>query len=215
MFIDKGSLAIKRSFKTARVRVGAVKEVNKYNLRRWLIIYKLKCPLLLMYSLISASNYSIKLSSWATLYSTYSTDLLFLLKTHTLLYQSSYLSPTSTSLLASLNVYILKLLKSSQYNFYKLLSLKLHLIYLLILKLIQLVRFSAVVSLVRVILLPQRGRWIPVLDIMASVDWCLWLAKAVKRKGICWRLGRAVDVILTQRICEEGSRRCRGYRGCC
>ena len=46
------------------------------------------------------------------LYSTYSTDLLFLLKTYTLLYWSSYLSPLSISLLASLNIYILKLLKS-------------------------------------------------------------------------------------------------------
>ena len=50
-------------FKTARVKVvDNIKEVNKYNLRRWLIIYKLKRPLLLIYSLISASNYSIGLS---------------------------------------------------------------------------------------------------------------------------------------------------------
>ena len=45
IFINKGSLAIKgRSFKTAKARV------NKYNLIRWLIIYKLKGPLLLIYS---------------------------------------------------------------------------------------------------------------------------------------------------------------------
>ena len=82
-FVGKGGLAIGRLFKTARVRVGAVKGVNKCNLRRRLIIYKLKRPLLLIYSLISASDHSVGLSSWATLYSAYSTDLLFLLKTHT------------------------------------------------------------------------------------------------------------------------------------
>ena len=59
---------------------------------------------------------------------------------------------------------------------------------------------SAVVSLVRVIPLAQFGRWIPVSDIMTGVDCsigrgCSWLAKAVKGKGIRWRLGRAVDVI--------------------
>jgi len=112
-FIGKGGSAVGRSFKTARVRVGAVKGVNKRDLRWRLIIYKLKRPLLLIYSLISASDYSIGLSSWATLYSTYSTNLLFLLKTHTLLRWSSYLSPISAGLLASLNVYTLKLLKSS------------------------------------------------------------------------------------------------------
>ena len=50
MSIDKGSLAIEKSFETAGVRVGDVNKVNKYNLRRWLIIYKLKDPLLLIYS---------------------------------------------------------------------------------------------------------------------------------------------------------------------
>ena len=59
-FIGKGSSAIGGGlFKTAGVRVGAVKGVNKHNLRRWLIIYELKRPLLLMYSLISVSNHSI------------------------------------------------------------------------------------------------------------------------------------------------------------
>ena len=82
-FVGKGGSAIGRLFKTARVRVGAVKRVNKRNLRRRLIIYKLKRPLLLMYSLISASNHSVGLSLWVILYSAYGTDLLFLLKTHT------------------------------------------------------------------------------------------------------------------------------------
>jgi len=91
-FIGKGGLAVGRSFKTAGVRVGDVKGVNKRNLRRRLIAYELKGPLLLMYSLISLSNYSVGLSSWATLYSAYDTHLLFLLKTHTLLRWSSYLS---------------------------------------------------------------------------------------------------------------------------
>ena len=57
MSVGEGSLAIGRSFKIAGVRVG-----NKRNLRWWLITYKLKGPLLLIYSLISLSNYSIGLS---------------------------------------------------------------------------------------------------------------------------------------------------------
>ena len=108
IFIDKGSLAVKeRSFKTAEA------EVNRYNSRWWLIIYKLKGPLVLINSLISASDYSIKLSLWAILYSIYGSDLLFLLKTHTLLHWSSCLSPLILDLLASLNIYTVKLLKSS------------------------------------------------------------------------------------------------------
>ena len=91
-FIGKGGSAIGRSFKTARVKVGNIKGVNKRNLRQRLITYKLKGPLLLIYSLISLSNYSIGSSLWAILYSAYSTNLLFLLKTYTLLHQSSYLS---------------------------------------------------------------------------------------------------------------------------
>jgi hypothetical protein len=80
IFIDKGSLAIEgRSFKTAKAGV------NGHNLRRRLMTYKLKGPSVLINSLISASDYSVGLSSWAILYSAYSTDLLFLLKTHTLL----------------------------------------------------------------------------------------------------------------------------------
>ena len=61
--IGKGSSAVGRLFKTARVRVGNVKGVNKRNLRRRLIIYELKGPSLLIYSLISTSNYSIGSSS--------------------------------------------------------------------------------------------------------------------------------------------------------
>ena len=88
-FVGEGGLVIGGLFKTVGIStrvVDAVKGVDKHNLRRRLIIYELKRPLLLMYSLISISNYSIRLSLWATLYSTYSTDLLFLLKTYTLLY---------------------------------------------------------------------------------------------------------------------------------
>ena len=65
MFVGEGSLAVGGGlFKTARVRVvDNVKGVNKRDLRQWLITYKLKGPLLLINSLISASNYSIGLSS--------------------------------------------------------------------------------------------------------------------------------------------------------
>jgi len=83
IFIGKGGSAVGRSFKTARVGVGNIKGVNKRDLRRRLIMYELKGPLLLIYSLISLSNHSIGSSSWATLYSAYGTNLLFLLKTHT------------------------------------------------------------------------------------------------------------------------------------
>ena len=33
IFINKGGLAIRRLFKTARIRVDNIKEVNKYNLK--------------------------------------------------------------------------------------------------------------------------------------------------------------------------------------
>jgi len=84
-FVGKGGSAVGRSFETAGVRVGDVKGVNERDLRWWLITYELKGPSLLIYSLISLSNHSIGSSLWATLYSAYSTNLLFLLKTHTLL----------------------------------------------------------------------------------------------------------------------------------
>ena len=81
--VGERSSAVGRSFETAGVGVGDVKGVNKRDLRRRLITYELKGPSLLVYSLISLSNHSIGLSLWATSYSTYSTNLLFLLKTHT------------------------------------------------------------------------------------------------------------------------------------
>ena len=61
--VGEGSSAVGRLFKTAGVRVGDVKGVNKRDLRRWLIIYELKGPSLLIYSLISTSNHSIGSSS--------------------------------------------------------------------------------------------------------------------------------------------------------
>ena len=61
--VGEGSSAVRRSFKTAGVRVGNVKGVNKRDSRQQLITYKLKGPSLLIYSLISASNYSIGSSS--------------------------------------------------------------------------------------------------------------------------------------------------------
>ena len=60
IFIGKGSSAVKRSFEVAEAEVADnIKGVNKYNLRQWLITYKLKGPLVLINSLISISNYSI------------------------------------------------------------------------------------------------------------------------------------------------------------
>jgi hypothetical protein len=63
-FIGKGSLAIKgRSFKIARAGVADDIKVNRRNLRRRLMIYKLKGLLLSINSLISVSDYSVQLSS--------------------------------------------------------------------------------------------------------------------------------------------------------
>jgi len=111
-FVGEGGSAIGGLFKIAGVRVDDV-GVNKRDLRRRLIIYELKGPSLSINSLISASNHSIGSSSWAILYSACGTNLLFLLKTYTLLRRSSYLSLLIADLLVSLNVYTLKLLKSS------------------------------------------------------------------------------------------------------
>ena len=61
-FVGEGGSAVGRSFEAAGVGVGAVEGVNKRDLRRRLIIYELKRPLLLIYSLISLSNYSVGLS---------------------------------------------------------------------------------------------------------------------------------------------------------
>jgi len=82
-FVGKGSLAIGRSFETAKAGVANDIRIDRHNLRRWLITYKLKGPLVLMNSLISASDHSIRSSSWATSYSACGIDLLLLLKTHT------------------------------------------------------------------------------------------------------------------------------------
>jgi hypothetical protein len=115
IFIGKGSLAVGRSFKIARARVANnIKGVNRRSkLRQRLITYKLKGPLVLINSLISTSDHSIRSSSWATSYSACGTNLLFLLKTHTPLRRSSCLSPLVLNLSASLNIYTIKLSKSS------------------------------------------------------------------------------------------------------
>ena len=57
-FIGEEGSAVGGLFKTARVRVDNVR-VNKRNLRRRLITYKLKGPSLLINSLISTSDYSV------------------------------------------------------------------------------------------------------------------------------------------------------------
>jgi hypothetical protein len=60
IFINKRSLVIeKRLFKIAKARVADNIKINKYNLRWWLMIYKLKSPLLLINSLISTFNYFV------------------------------------------------------------------------------------------------------------------------------------------------------------
>ena len=61
-FVGKGGSAVGRLFKTVGVRVNDVKGVNKRDLRRRLITYELKGPLLLINSLISTSDHSIGLS---------------------------------------------------------------------------------------------------------------------------------------------------------
>jgi hypothetical protein len=62
-FMGEGSLSIKGLFKAAKARVADnIKRVNGCDLRRQLIIYKLKGPLVLINSLISASDYSVRLS---------------------------------------------------------------------------------------------------------------------------------------------------------
>ena len=66
-FVGEGGSAVGGgSFEAAGIGTGVVddiKGVNKRDLRQRLITYKLKGPLLLRYSLISASNHSIGLSS--------------------------------------------------------------------------------------------------------------------------------------------------------
>ena len=59
-FVGEGGSAVGGGlFEAAGVRVGDVKGVDERDLRRRLIRYELKGPLLLMYSLISLSNHSI------------------------------------------------------------------------------------------------------------------------------------------------------------
>ena len=78
-FIGEGGLVVGGLFKAAGVGVDDVKGVDERDLRWWLMAYELKGPLVSMNSLISASDYSIRSSLWATSYSAYDTDLLFLL----------------------------------------------------------------------------------------------------------------------------------------
>ena len=62
-FIGKGGLAIVKSFKAAEAGVADdIKGVDGRDLRRRLIIYKLKGPSLLVNSLISVFDYSVGLS---------------------------------------------------------------------------------------------------------------------------------------------------------
>ena len=66
IFVGEGSSAVGRSFKTAGIGTGVVddiKGVDERDSRRRLITYELKGPSLLMYSLISASDYSVGSSS--------------------------------------------------------------------------------------------------------------------------------------------------------
>ena len=62
--ISEGGLAVVKSFKAAEARVADnIKGVNGRDLRRRLITYELKGPSVLMNSLISLSDYSVRLSS--------------------------------------------------------------------------------------------------------------------------------------------------------
>ena len=63
IFISEEGLAIVKLFKAAEAGVvDNIKRVNRRDLKQWLIIYKLKGPLLLINSLISIFNYFIGLS---------------------------------------------------------------------------------------------------------------------------------------------------------
>ena len=63
IFINKKGSVIGGSFKAAKAKVADnIKRINRYDLKQRLIIYKLKSPLLLINSLISAFHYSIELS---------------------------------------------------------------------------------------------------------------------------------------------------------
>ena len=62
-FVGKGSSAVGRSFETAEAGVADDIRINRRNLRRRLMIYKLKGPLVSMNSLISVSDHSVRSSS--------------------------------------------------------------------------------------------------------------------------------------------------------
>jgi len=62
VFVGEGGLAVGRSFEIAGVGVGDVEGVDERDLRRWLMVYELKGPSVLMNSLISISDHSIGLS---------------------------------------------------------------------------------------------------------------------------------------------------------
>ena len=63
VFVGKGGLAVEKLFKIVKARVvDNIKRVNRRNLRRQLITYKLKDLLLLINSLISLFDYSVGLS---------------------------------------------------------------------------------------------------------------------------------------------------------
>jgi hypothetical protein len=62
-FVGEGSSAVGGLFKAVEARVAdGIKGVVGYNLRRRLMTYKLKGPLVLINSLISISDHSIGLS---------------------------------------------------------------------------------------------------------------------------------------------------------
>jgi hypothetical protein len=65
-FVNKRGLAVERLFKAAEAEAKVadnIKGVNGRDSRQQLIIYELKGPLVLINSLISASDYSVGLSS--------------------------------------------------------------------------------------------------------------------------------------------------------
>ena len=62
-FVGKGSSAVGRPFDTAEAGIAGDIKIDRCNLRRRLMIYELKGPLLLMNSLISASDHSVRSSS--------------------------------------------------------------------------------------------------------------------------------------------------------
>src|SRR5882757_1181783 len=74
-FVGKGSSAVGRSFETAEAGVADDIRIDGRNLRQRLMTYELKGPSVSMNSLISASDHSVRSSSWATSYSACGIDL--------------------------------------------------------------------------------------------------------------------------------------------